>query len=233
MTRHIDPNETKEERHTREAKAEQNWRENNVLIAFWATLAAGIATLLGFGWLAGSAPQPQAVTVGLLAGAAAALLGALLGFLFGLPPGSNGHSDNGGNGGAPANAAASMAATQQRAVNNNLLEISDWLTKIIVGAGLVGLTDLVRWIGQVGSRVGAGAGLANETAAMFGGAILVFFFTWGFLFVYIQTRTIISVIFASTERSLQGVESARRARSRQTADPLGVPDAERAALSNP
>ena len=214
---HIDPNETQEERQAREAKAEQNWREYNVLIAFWATLAAGIVTLLAFGWFV-APPQPKAFTAGLLSGAAAALLGALLGFLFGLPRGSNGHSGNGGT--PPPNAAANMAATQRGAVNNNLLDISDWLTKIIVGAGLVGLTDLVRWIGEVGRRVGVGAGLEGETAAMFGGAILVFFFTWGFLFVYIQTRTIISVIFASTERSLLAVESARRA---QGVDPLRVP----------
>lgn len=218
MARHIDPNETQEDRQVREAKAEQNWREYNVLIAFWATLAAGIVTLLAFGWFAAPTPQPKAFTAGLLSGAAAALLGALLGFLFGLPRGSNGPSGNGGP--PPPNPAATMAATQQRAVNNNLLDISDWLTKIIVGAGLVGLTDLVRWIGEVGRRVGVGAGLADETAAMFGGAILVFFFTWGFLFVYIQTRTIISVIFAATERSLLAVESARRA---QAADPLRVP----------
>jgi len=213
---------SREERQAREAKADQNWRENNLLFAFWATLAAGIGTLGLFGWLAAATPSPKAFTVGLLAGAAAGLLGGLLGFLFGLPRGSNGQP----NGQAPsAPSPVVSAAAQQRAVNNNLLEISDWLTKIIVGAGLVGLTDLVRWVGTVGARVGAGAGLDGETAAMFGGAVLVFFFTWGFLFLYIQTRTIISVIFASTERSLLGFENARRAQGRPAADQPAIRDA--------
>lgn len=217
MPRDEDPNESRQDRQVREAKAEQYWRETNALLGFWATLAAGVVTLLLFGLWATETPSPKAFTMGLLAGAAAGLLGALLGFLFGLPRGSNGQPVT-GDPPAAANGAVS-AATQQRAVNNNLLEISDWLTKIIVGAGLVGLTDLVRWVGEVGRRVGVAAGLEDgDTAAMFGGAILVFFFTWGFLFLYIQTRTIISVIFASTERSLLGFENARRAIDRQADD---------------
>jgi len=93
-----------------------------------------------------------------------------------------------------------VTAARIQGVNNNLLEISNWLTKIIVGAGLVQLNHVVWWVGEVGRRVGLGAGLTGETAAMFGGALLIFFFCWGFLFVYIQTRTIISFIFASVER---------------------------------
>ena len=143
-------------------------------------------------------------------GGASALLGALLGFLFGLPRGGDNapalshaggqpQQPSGGNG-TPAEAADKNLISP----NNNLLEISDWLTKIIVGAGLVGLKDLVRWLGTVGEAVGFGAELASPAVArVYGCSLVLFFFAWGFLFVYIQTRTIISFIFATTTRSLQ------------------------------
>jgi hypothetical protein len=90
-------------------------------------------------------------------------------------------------------------------VNNNLLEISDWLTKIIVGAGLVGLKDLEGWLGRAGYVVGRGAGLDREVSGVFGTPVLVFFFLWGFLFTYIQTRTIISLLLVTMDRSLNSL----------------------------
>jgi hypothetical protein len=90
-------------------------------------------------------------------------------------------------------------------VNNNLLEISDWLTKIIVGAGLVGLKDLERWLGGAGYLVGRGAGFDTDVSGVFGTPVLVFFFAWGFLFTYIQTRTIISLLLVTMDRSLNSL----------------------------
>ena len=183
-----------------------------MLRAFWGTLAVVSAVLLTFS-LGGNPGTPfiRQFALALLVGAAAACLGALLGFLFGLP--RSGDELRGvkvppaaePNGMDTPDAPAVTDGRRPPRANNNLLEISDWLTKIIVGAGLVGLKDLLGWIGRVAQNVGAGAGLEGAAQPVFGGAVLTFYFGWGFLFLYIQTRTIISVIFVATERALEEV----------------------------
>jgi len=150
---------------------------------------------------------------------AAAIVGALFGFLFGLPrsiddiepldadavkPGAGAEASV-EQAAAPAKAAEASAFRRSARSNNNLLEISDWLTKVIVGAGLVGLKDIMHWVGEVAQSIGSGAGLQPDEGRVFGASLILFFFGWGFLFVYIQTRTIISLIFQATERSLAEV----------------------------
>jgi hypothetical protein len=190
--------------------AEQKRQTVSLLLAFWGTLAGGV-----FGILLYSCAESglRVFAVGLIVAAAAAIVGALFGFLFGLPRANDDLSpahDAGKNGapaadpdGAPEHGGANgRHAPRPSKPNNNLLEISDWLTKIIVGAGLVGLKDLTRWLGLVSQTIGTGAGLPDANGRVFGASVITFFFGWGFLFVYIQTRTIISLIFAATERSL-------------------------------
>jgi hypothetical protein len=207
-----------EEANSKPSNRDQRRRERNLLLAFWATLAAGALALLAFSLSADTShvAAGKQFSLGLLVGGASALVGALLGFLFGLPrtpdeaPPTN-HSlpadGSVGNqsGKAATDPSASTTTRKPGRANNNLLEISDWLTKIIVGAGLVGLKDLVRWLTGVSQVVGEGAGLTGSEAGVFGGAVIMFFFVWGFLFLYIQTRTIISIIFVTTERTLEDV----------------------------
>ena len=223
-----DEHETRVERKAREARDLQRKRERLVLAAFWVALAAGIGALMLFAWSGTGKPATSGTfSLGFLVAGAAALVGALLGFLFGLPRGAGeaakaaqavpqpgAGAANAAQGGAGAAAGAGAATTAAAAmstghgfVNNNLLEISDWLTKIIVGAGLVGLKDLVTWIWTLGGQIGKGVGLSDGAGPVFGAAVVTFFFAWGFLFVYIQTRTIISFIFASMERSLLDLSS--------------------------
>jgi len=195
---------------------EQRKRERNVLGAFWATQLGGLFAVLLFSF---SAPTTWAggfklFAIGMLVTGAAAIVGALFGFLFGLPrsfddvdqpnadAGQPEASADQGTASAPPKAVETSALRRSARSNNNLLEISDWLTKVIVGAGLVGLKDITRWLGDVGQTIGTGAGLHPEEGRVFGASVILFFFGWGFLFVYIQTRTIISLIFQATERSL-------------------------------
>ena len=101
---------------------------------------------------------------------AALMVGGLLGFLFSIP--------------------RSGSQNQNAAYpdNSNLVDISDWLTKILVGAGLVTLTKippklelLANWIGR--------NGLANDQdGPVFALALLAFFGVCGFMWVYVWTR---------------------------------------------
>jgi hypothetical protein len=124
-----------------------------------------------------------AAFVGLMGSGAALLLGGLIGFLFGVPhldsnaeaspsvkPGSR---KNGGESSGP----AYMPST-------SLEQISDWLTKIIVGIGLVEFKDIGTALDRVGRQLQEGMGDPSGKNAFSVGLILYFLicgFTFGFL----------------------------------------------------
>ena len=95
--------------------------------------------------------------------------GAALGFLFGIPKvlqGSNtGPAESSAPAGPPATTrnnvtgatapAASTPFTYQQRVNTNLEEISDWLTKIIVGVGLIQLQNIPGFLSRLSVRISA------------------------------------------------------------------------------
>jgi tetratricopeptide (TPR) repeat protein len=82
--------------------------------------------------------------------------------------------------------------------NANLVEISDWLTKIIVGVGLVELHSIPGKLGEVSYYLASGlqptpsAGVATSAESLFSGqaaglAILIFYSSLGFLLGYVWT----------------------------------------------
>lgn len=86
--------------------------------------------------------------------------------------------------------------------NSNLEQISDWLTKILVGVGLV-------QIGQIGTAGGRlvrflAPGLGGQPSSeAFAAALLVFFTTTGFLIGYLITRIFLGPVFARTENVIK------------------------------
>jgi hypothetical protein len=111
-------------------------------------------------------------------GSGAWMGGGALGFLFGVPRYKSA-TDNGSLGTLSTSAETAIAFTP----STNLEQISDWLTKIIVGATLVqiqpivsGFCDLCRWLAfQINQPV----------AAIFCGGMIIFFFFSGFLWGYL------------------------------------------------
>jgi len=123
------------------------------------------------------------VGVGMTAATASMVVGGMLGFLFGIPHTSQGDQP-------------SMPRTDESPrddsgidykVNTNLEQISDWLTKILVGVGLTQLTTLPGNLQQVATHVATGLGGAPSAIA-FAGALLVVFNVCGFLLSYLWTR---------------------------------------------
>jgi hypothetical protein len=142
----------------------------------------------------------SAVAVALLWGGACLISGCFVGFLFGIPRVVQ--SDEAGPPAAKASPARTPAAGEGTAsrggggyrqlVNTNLVEISDWLTKIIVGLGLVNLQKVPELID------GAAAVLANELPAesyAFATALIVAFSVLGFLMGYLYTRLFLAGAF--------------------------------------
>jgi hypothetical protein len=141
-------------------------------LRFWEVLSiVGYGSgLLGIAVYALATPL-FALTFGLLSlvGAAAWLSGGVLGFLFGVP------RLRAASGAAP--------STGVFVPNTNLEQISDWLTKIIVGATLVQMKPLADGVGQLAAAVGAELKTPGATAVSGGVMILYFFggFMWGYL----------------------------------------------------
>jgi hypothetical protein len=125
-------------------------------------------------------------------------VGAFVGLLFGIPRAKP----------APATGADPKATSGANAprseVNNNLIEVSDWLTKIIVGVGLVQLNSLPAKLKLLASPLAACLRADCGLAAAIG--IIVFFGFAGFLAGYINARTFITAMFDVFDRGLSRPE---------------------------
>jgi hypothetical protein len=76
------------------------------------------------------------------------------------------------------------------APSTNLAEVSDWLTKLLLGAGLVSITRLGKPIGSLIHNVAAGIGANSTTSGapqVMAGGILVTYLVLGFLVGYVTT----------------------------------------------
>jgi hypothetical protein len=145
-------------------------------------------------------------TLGLLA-FAAFCIGSVLGFLFGIPKSISEDKK------PPASEIDPLLPPEQRRLyrsNTNLEEMSDWLTKIIVGAGLVGAKDLVDSIGRLIGMIAeslAGAPFVDVVA----GSIMVASLVLGFFTIYLLTRLFLAGAFTRAETTLR--QSAIKAQS--------------------
>jgi hypothetical protein len=123
--------------------------------------------------------------------------GYVLGFLFGIPKVIQTSQNN----------SSSTSATQlanlpyQMRVNTNLEEISDWLTKLIVGATLTQLVKLPGYVADAARFMARG--MVETQGTSFAAAILAYFLCLGFLAGYILTRMFLSGAFALADSSIQ------------------------------
>jgi hypothetical protein len=139
------------------------------------------------------------VGVGMLVAGAALLIGFLLGFIFAIPRvGSEKGAKTAPAEPGGANPPASEGQSDSVPLNGNLVEISDWLTKIIVGVGLVELKSIFGELGKLSYYLGPGLrpaqcnGLASCSDLLGSGqaaglAIIVFYCALGFLLGYVWT----------------------------------------------
>ena len=138
--------------------------------------------------------------VGAITAIAAMFAGGLLGLLFGIPRSvaiieSTGTAQ--GTDRVPPNAAY--------VANTNLEQISDWLTKILVGVGLVQLGAIGRGVGTLIDFLAPGlGGLASSRILAFG--LLVFFCVWGFIVGYMFARTYLPRLFRTADEEALRVE---------------------------
>lgn len=149
--------------------------------------------------------------------------GTLLGFLFGIPKVANGFVES------PVPKAPDEITTVMQPIpalannnryrsdpNTNLIEISDWLTKIIVGLGLINLTKIPGHVHALASILAIDlSGTASSTPYLsYSIALIIGFAILGFLFGYLSTRLYLSLAFNKADQAA----SVQLHRTQQTAD---------------
>lgn len=122
--------------------------------------------------------------------------GSLIGFLFGIPrvlqtePASEAVPNNAAiEDGAPS-AGPGTRTGYQLVVNTHLDDVSDWLTKIAVGVGLVELEKMPGLLYRLGSVIASGISVPGESLSLvpFTMALILYFATAGFMSGYLTTR---------------------------------------------
>ena len=163
-------------------------------ITTWLAFLGIAAPVGGTAWIAVYAfstqgSHPTYLGVGVLASLAAFVAGCFVGFLLGIPRAvSSGELRQN-------QSAAAAAGSSGLGASSNLAEISDWLTKLVLGAGLVELTRLGGPVGRLIDNVAtglhaSGASAASvQTAKVMAGAIIFGYVIMGLLDGYIVTTT--------------------------------------------
>lgn len=161
---------------------------------------SGVLFVILFTSSAQASGRMRLIGIALLYAGAFFAVGALVGLLFGVPRSSQEKSSSSGGGNARTagtqapNAAKGNDASDRFRDNTNLEEISDWLTKIIVGLGLANLAKIPDKLRGLARYFAGFCGTDDcESAAM---AIVIYFFICGFFLGYLMTRLYLTGAFA-------------------------------------
>src|SRR3954463_4924582 len=152
-----------------------------------AALTLGIPAVLALLIYALTVPDGKwgVFSIGLLTAASAFAVGALLGFLFGIPRSVAASTSAPDEAAGEKKPAAEPAAAKHFSANTNLEQISDWLTKILVGVGLVQIHQVSGAIEDLANGLGPGLGPQGFTVAV---ALHVPLSITGFVSAYLFTR---------------------------------------------
>jgi hypothetical protein len=140
--------------------------------------------------------------------------GAGVGFLFGIPrvlqrerspaPARSPSERPAGGGPVEGNGPSAPSLAYHQRVNTNLEEISDWLTKIIVGVSLIQLRSIPDHLRRLADLIGASLnGTASAPDRGFGVSLVLFYATTGFLYGYLATRLYVQGALARAERGIE------------------------------
>jgi hypothetical protein len=144
--------------------------------------------------------------------ASAAAIGAGLGFLFGLP--RSRVSDLTADGSTEVPAPPAKASTYYL-TNSNLIKVSDWLTTIVIGLGLVNLGKLVPAVRALSHALEAPLGGAPYSGAI-GVSVLIVGLLAGFILDYLWTSIRVRELLEESER--QNEEHVPELRNRTLAE---------------
>lgn len=159
------------------------------LVGLFALLLFTFTSASPFSWTA----CLRLTGIGLLYAGAFFGVGALAGFLFGIPRSLQNKSKN-----RDKSSESGEMGQPKYAANTNLEEISDWLTKIIVGLGLVNLKSVPELLKKTASYFAGSCGKdVCEAVAM---GVMIYFSVCGFFLGYLMTRLYLAGAFTRAEK---------------------------------
>jgi hypothetical protein len=168
-----------------------------------AGCGVGVLALLLYELTAeGFAQGARGVGAGLVVAAASTLSGLLVGFVFGVPR---------------ALSQPAEPARERYGANTNLEQISDWLTKILVGVGLTQFRAIGEAAGRLFGNVAPLFGSRGD--APFAGALIVLFATLGFLLGWLAARLLLPVAMVAADREQRDID--RKLRQAKEAEQRG------------
>jgi hypothetical protein len=179
----------------------ENSDSERALLALLVAMALGFLGIILYALQSpNSAKFVSFAAIGIMVAGASVLIGSLLGFLFGIP--RTLQQD------APVeiarNNAADSAEDDERPANyranTNLEQISDWLTKILVGVGLTQITVIPGKLHEISNAVASGLDNTDGNR-VFAIAVILFFAICGFLFGYLWTRLFLPGAFRQADLS--------------------------------
>jgi hypothetical protein len=208
----------------------------------FAIAAGGFTIALGSILLfAGSVDTDKVGTVGalLMYAAAAQVAGAALGFLFGIPRTHVVATENLGDDPKAKTEVRREPSISQatNAPNTNLEQISDWLTKILVGVGLTQAAGIADQFARVVDSMASG--IDSGSAEPFLGSLMIFAGCLGFLLGWVLARVWLARLLWASDQNMPGGDrsaenrAADRPMSSSTGEPQVTVTAVRAAVSAP
>jgi hypothetical protein len=150
----------------------------SLLVSTGAVALMGTLGIAAFSWsMRGDTGVDWLHVAGILSmvSMAAVAIGALFGFLFGVPRTRIAHHE-------------ATITPHSKLPNTNLEQISDWLTKVLVGATLTQMAKIPGAAREVFGSVGDSLGV-GDSGVIFAGATILFGLTAGFILGWLATRT--------------------------------------------
>lgn len=167
-------NESKSHNETELEKEKNTGKEaeTSVLLTLYLGLFLGMVPVIGFPI---TIPEMggKILFIGLTLGIAAFISSFFMGTLFGMPKRNNKKENN-------------------YSLNNSLVEISDWLTKIIVGIGLINLKEIPGYLISLGEYVRASSKYDGQLLNVYTIGIVVYFGFLGLFIGYNYMRLVLS-----------------------------------------
>lgn len=130
-------------------------------------------------------------------------VGGLFGFLFGIPRSLANSNSPPSDESVGSGSGSGQSDKGFYRANTNLEQISDWLTKILVGVGLTQLNSMPSLISQLGTYLSDGAQNENFTPPL-AAITSVGFVVIGFILVYLWTRIYLGSQFAQADLEMFG-----------------------------
>ncbi|HSZ33222.1 MAG TPA: hypothetical protein VK772_07920 [Puia sp.] len=153
---------------------------------FLSAYVFGSIGILLYGFSINSGSRATIIGISILISGGSFLLGVLLGFLFGIPQTLQSSDEN-------------KDSTAYK-VNTNLEQISDWLTKILVGVGLTQINKLPGLLTRLADALTPVLGNVPNSG-LYGVIVFLYFLIAGFLYSYLVTRIYIGKIFRIADQS--------------------------------